>query len=758
MIPLTEYENNNIIITFYKLKEKYYKDVELEFHKINKLKNEKNNKDILQCLYNKHLHLKRFKKLTKYNISTAKAYIYELLDHKYFELFTLTEKNIIYNYHINKIRGLYKHAQALKTGFCNLQIINGFSEKNTITICLTKNTLEANEQWLKRLFKELNNRYPHEELKEQIMIISSQKNDLDGNATHCKNYNTAWRHLKKDNNYKIVFMCSNKTRISDILEISQDFNNLKDAFKKKLIVLHDEAHNAMEGIPPFRDIIENIISQSNILSYQPITASNGTVINENNQLWLENNIEHNSIDYIDFDDTKSTDSTYSSCSNAKKIYFDKLKTKSEWKDYSITYVSRELFIKVDTKYKHKQLSDITDTEFQDIDRRRKLEFCDFMKIDKEQEALNNGLNCINLNKIIGSDLYISNELHFYIISTPRRNIITRYLSQEAIKMEYNPIVLSIYGNQGHKYHLFYDKTEIEVSDIMSSGEFNEKLYNIIKHLKTKNININRPFIIIGNYTPTGESLSFVNYKYGTIRCNIRLISTNAEEDYQNACRSNYMTTKFIENNHNWKMPEKYLIGETQYIKNALSYELENDARIDYLKLNHDNGEHNNHNNHNNIILPNKPQLCSKKGIVAIPIKITLDRSEPKIIKLIAISLETRKTDNDKLRFINILKECCEDDEIDCRLEDISGKFNWNYKLNDFRCYIKKPDGPKKGQWKFKSYQNHFEVKTQFMNNRNNHKKNDCEILICNDKYLLKDTSNKIIEENSKCIWWIGYKY
>ena len=45
-----------------------------------------------------------------------------------------------------------------------------------------------------------------------------------------------------------------------------------------------------------------------------------------------------------------------------------------------------------------------------------------------------------------------------------------------------------------------------------------------------------------------------------------------------------------------------------------------------------------------------------------------------------------------------------------------------------------------------------------MNNRNNHKKNDCEILICNDKYLLKDTSNKIIEENSKCIWWIGYKY
>lgn len=46
----------------------------------------------------------------------------------------------------------------------------------------------------------------------------------------------------------------------------------------------------------------------------------------------------------------------------------------------------------------------------------------------------------------------------------------------------------------------------------------------------------------------------------------------------------------------------------------------------------------------------------------------------------------------------------------------------------------------------------------FMNNRNIHKKNECCILVCLKKYILKDEKNVIIERNSKSIWWIGYKY
>ena len=49
----------------------------------------------------------------------------------------------IYKYVICKITGLYKHAQALKTGYCNREIINAFSEPNTISVCITKNSLEA---------------------------------------------------------------------------------------------------------------------------------------------------------------------------------------------------------------------------------------------------------------------------------------------------------------------------------------------------------------------------------------------------------------------------------------------------------------------------------------------------------------------------------------------------------------------------------------------------------------------------------------
>ena len=105
------------------------------------------------------------------------------------------------------------------------------------------------------------------------MIISSKKNTLGGNATHCKTINDAWSYFKKSNNFKIVFVCSNKIRIQDIYDMAISFLNLKEDLVKKLRIFHDEAHNIKEGIPPFRYIIENILLLENVISYQPITAS-----------------------------------------------------------------------------------------------------------------------------------------------------------------------------------------------------------------------------------------------------------------------------------------------------------------------------------------------------------------------------------------------------------------------------------------------------------------------------------------------------
>jgi len=798
-----ENEDDDVDITqdkiskFINMLNKMYSDVEKDF---------KENPTLLKTINEKYPHLKGRQRLTKRTKKiVAKVYVHEFLEKpeysKYLEGFTRSDKKKLYRYCIKKIKGIYKHAQALKTGYCNLQIINGFSEENTISICITKNTLEANEQWLERLFKELDNRFPHIKLNDKILIISSKKNDLNGNATHCKDVNAAWKYLKRENSFKIIFICSNKIRISDVLEISQDFQNLNTDLNKKLRIFHDEAHNLKEGIPAYRDLIENIIVQPNVLSYTPITASNRTISDPGNPLWDNGNLENNGSNYTTtFDKTKSTDTKFSSCNKAIRYTFETLVDNPNWIDHNVTQLPKDTFIKVHESdiatrkialntYELDKLRDelkkeidlfkkqeIRTTEFDistiirninvystrdlieqiiliNIERRRTLEFCDFMKSDKEIEAVNNGLNCLNLNKIIGN-YYIPNIFNLHILSTPNRRTLTRFLCEEATKKDFNPIVLGIYGNEGNKYHLMFDKQEVEVSSIMNKGEFNAKLEKLFAYLKDRGVNINRPFLVIGNYTPTGESLTFVNYKYGVIRGNIRLISTNAEEDYQEASRNNYMVTKFLEIDLTWVMPEKYLIGPKAFIDNALSYEAENDARIDSMLL------RTNDNINNSIIVPssNAESMPTAGGIVAIPIRVTLDRSDPLVMDMIQIAEKPRRTPEDKAIFLKLLKEYIDSGE--GTFDDPTGKFNFDtFTLEYFRSYKKKTDeGPEKGVWKFASYQNHFRIETPFINSINDIQPNECEILSCLDTYVLKDKNGVEIERNLKSVWWIGYKY
>ena len=755
----------------------YYSAVNDEF---NEYKNDPGKKGLLNCLKIKYPYLKRGKIGKRSDITKIKASIQELLesdlrplenkDDKQLsinESFTDEDRMVIMKYCINKIRGLYKHAQALKTGFCNGQIINSFSEKNTISVCITKNTLEANEQWLTRLFKELDNRYPSVSLEDKIMIISSKKNTLGGNATHCKDINHAWGYLKKSNQFKILFICSNKIRILDVLEISEGFLNLRVNLQKNLRVIHDEAHNTNEGIPPFRNIIENIIAQPNILSYQPTTASPHTIYDEVNPIWKKENLESHAINFTEFDNTKSTDENYSSCSDAIRISFEGDKISSHLVDYKVTEVSRELFMEVTDVYKNVPFDTLDQDQEDDIDNRRCLEFCQFMKNNKEIEAVNNGLNVLNLNNILDFEYYKKDVFDITVIATPKRRVITRFLAIKATEMDYNPLVLAVYGTQGEKYHLFDENNPcVCVDNIMKDGEFNTKLDRLIKHLKKQGVNMNRPFLIIGNYNPTGESLTFVNYTYGTVKGVFRLISTNAEEDYQTACRGNYMNTKFRQHDHNWKNPTKYLIGPKQFIDNSLSYEKENDARNDELASRAGiavDGP--------GPVVVNIPKPKDEKdGTVAIPMKITLDRNDPTVQQLINITKLTRRTKDDKKLFMKLLIKCYKDDEINFKIEDKSKKFlDWvnektttDFTLKDFRCFQQNKDGtpkiPENGYWKFSLYQNHFKVGTPFMNDKNNHTQFQCELLSCNQKYVFKNEKDNTKEINFTDVWWMGYKY
>ena len=218
-----------------------------------------------------------------------------------------------------------------------------------------------------------------------------------------------------------------------------------------------------------------------------------------------------------------------------------------------------------------------------------------------------------------------------------------------------------------------------------------------------------------------------------------------------------MNTKFLENDSKWKTPKKFLIGENQFIENALSYEVENDARIDELQKEENKTGQNG--NPNNIILPSmSSETKDLKGRTAVPVKIKVDSEDENYDRLIEIASKKRRTEDEKTEFFKLLSESVKNDESDFEISDKTGKFDWdNMKIIDFRCFGKKAKA-KTGYWKFKNYQNNFRTENSFINNTANHKAGQCEILVCKDKYLLKDENGKLIEKNPKTTWWIGYKY
>ena len=283
------------------------------------------------------------------------------------------------------------------------------------------------------------------------------------------------------------------------------------------------------------------------------------------------------MNYTEFDDTYSTDETYSSCQDSKRISFETLKRSPLWIDRGIRKMPKDMFVNVYSnelkkieKYSENKLKDefkkhlrlyrdytcttepcfhgamrTIDHQTKDelihnvkkviIARKRCLEFVCLLK--HEIKSINHGINVLHLNDILGMNYFIPNKFNLHIISTPCRKIISHYLAKEALKQPYDPIVLAVYGNRGDKYHLMCKEYDVEesIDTYMGKGEFNIKLERLLRWLQRgQGISIERPFIILGNYNPTGESLSFVNTAYGTVRGNVRLASTTREEDYQQA--------------------------------------------------------------------------------------------------------------------------------------------------------------------------------------------------------------------------------
>jgi hypothetical protein len=212
---------NNNQINFEELLEEFHKDVTRFIEKIRSNFIEiKNDNGRVKAF------MKKYPFFIKKDLECI-PFIYQLFGYDEFDKYKNTPdfKEFVFEYLIKKLRGIYKHGQSNKTEISCEKIASDIL-KGLITIAVTKNTLLANKQFTTRFIKHLKKLgYKEEELKNRVIVISSEKNDLNGNATHCKNLNEAWGKIySKNNSYNVIFVCSNKTRINDISNLLNRYN------------------------------------------------------------------------------------------------------------------------------------------------------------------------------------------------------------------------------------------------------------------------------------------------------------------------------------------------------------------------------------------------------------------------------------------------------------------------------------------------------------------------------------------------------
>ncbi len=680
------------------------------------------------------------------------------------ENFTTEDIKYIFIQLISKIRGIYKHTQAEKTAICNIRMIQSIS-LNKLVIAVTKNTLFANEQWTSRLISKIKSLYPSERLDQRIMVISSEKNDLKGNATHCKNISEAYMLISKNFTYQIIFVCSNKRRLTDILELLESYKSISPTLKKPIEIYHDEAHNREDGVPSKRVLVENIILDDDVEVYIPITASNETLVEKNNPLWGMVNLEKNAINYTNFSKIKSTSPNYSSIQDSNFLYLEDIEKQDNYQQYHISEYDIDDFISLDNfNYCGWDIN----KKQEDINRRRKLEFCRFMK--DERRSLNIGMNLLdNIININNGKLFVKDMMSFHLITTPCRCIFTYTLMKHAINQPYNPILIGLYRSSITVMYHSVDgglKTYQHVPNMdQISQELNMKIEQLLKEIVKQGDTIERPIIIMGNYKPTGESITFVNYKYGTLKSITilpRFQNNTPEDDYQNYSRGNYMDTLFKKNNPSFIQPPKWMIGCQQTINNAVRYEKINDLRINNLQISTQAG-HQIQEICFNGISDNK---CEN---IAIPIKLRIhDLDDPTIQEIFTLLNKSWRSTQDKANILRLIIYSSKKRVIE--INDKTNKFNDTYKLMDVRSYRKtssevlemkkltcrrenKKYVPPEDNYRFSSYNTNHEIETPYLNHKDKIKANQCELLCALDNYT--DSTGFI---NWKHTMWLSYKY
>jgi hypothetical protein len=690
--------------------------------------------------------------------------------------FTDTEKNkLLLKLYIAKITGLFKHGQSEKTGLCNERIVSNV-KFGYLSICIAKNSLDASEQWTQRLIYMLRKQFPTQHLKDMILTISSRPNTLNGNATHCQNFKQAQAELFCGN-FRIIFVCSNKYRFEDLVKLLDCYCELPVHKQLPIDIQHDEAHNINEGIPTKRAYIEHLIMNPFVRSYVPISASPGPIYAEDEPLWKRANIDAHAINYSQRSSTVSTSPDYSSLRKAFAIAFDQYLSHPSYQNYNITEFDEETFDEANEGYYAKW----TDAEKIQADkiRRRQLEFFPSQGMAMEIFATNIGRNILDNfltykykegDTQLDSPIFLKDVFNLHIMTTPLRVALTIHLMKYAVQKDYSPICIGLYRSgiyiryKNRAGQFVLERFGGDFVPETQSSEMNSKIHAIFNHLKNRGESVKRPFIIFGNYQPTGESITFVNFTYGTIRSDTLLPVGNQtrEMSYQGFLRCCYMDTKFKENNPNFVQPVKFIIGSQESINDALAYELENDERVKGFT----EGSH-------TPLLANPivelPKNEEQHTNISTPVKITLLDNECQDSKTLqSIFSDGPRSLEDRKQILHILHRMHQSGNLDA--VDPTGKFDFNlFTLDVVRSYKKQTEEkelerrnkkasegkkytPYEADYRFQEYESSHKHNNPYINNKNKIQPNHCELLVALDKYEL----DRFV--NHKSVLWLSYRY
>jgi hypothetical protein len=644
-----------------------------------------------------------------------------------------------------KIRGMYKHGQACKTELSCEKILSDI-RKNILSVAITKNTLLAGGQFTTRFISRMR-KAGYEDMRRHVMVINSKENNLGGNATHCKNIDEAWSIICDTNNqFKVIFVCSNNTRIKDILVLLERYRFLIQSMKE-IVIHYDEAHNKNEGIPVFRNYVENILLYDFVKELVPITASSGTIFDNENPVWNKENLLANRLNFINQDmvnsKIKSDSPSYSSIRDAIEVDIDDIFSGELRSTLHDNFICETDFKRVYPNSTH-----------EDYVKKGRLNFCRESFIGDEELSMNCAKEILINDRDIKYETYLSEVIieekeerifladkpNFHVICTPSRRIVSYTLMKYAVTRSYNPVTIGLFGGSIHYRFKDLQRNSVFHGEFINdeesnSKEFNERLFDFLQHHGL----LNRCVIIIGNYQSVGESNTLVNSKYGYLRSAILLkgCKLTAEQRYQFFLRCCFVVDRFKLDNPDWKKEDitKFVVGDRDSIQDAKTYETQNDDLVQDL-IDSPEDENIEMTFDSSAIAINNSTSNNTRRSIPVQFKIE-DNDSHHVIALIEIMKKYSRDETEKADFMTNLINAIEDSSVVFVDHNVPKIMLSSYKLKEFRCYRSGDDlraGNEITSYRFKNYRDHFEQKMSYKNG--DLKKLEGEIHCCINKYVL----------------------